>query len=648
MRPPVGRLVIHGHFYQPPRENPWVGRIYRQFSAYPYHDWNERVNAECYAPVSLSRILNEKGRIVKLVNLYEILNFNFGPTLLQWLERHSPFVYNSIISADRESALRRGGHGNAIAQCYSHLIMPLATRQDKRTQIRWGVHDFKHRFGREPEGIWLPETAVDIETLELVAEEGVRFVILAPHQATGYRKRGDKKWIDTKGGIDTGRPYRIPLGKGRWLGVFFYASRLAHDIAFGDLLKNGEHLKDTLLSGLPEEGLLNIATDGETYGHHHKFGEMALAYALDKIMTGSPELVTNYGEYLSENPPEYEVRIGENTSWSCAHGVERWRSDCGCTTGSRAGWNQKWRTPLREGLDWLRGRLYEIFLNASPDILRSPEEARDSYIGYLLGDHKARGDYLKRFTTSGNEVAALKYLEMSRAGMLMFTSCGWFFSDISRIETIQILMYAARAVELAGEITGHDLTDGLLEYLSEAKSNVDKEGSGADIYRKKVLAGKVGRRTIVASTALGRLLNKHPEREKVEYGDFSINVISETQGERVNEGMVEITHKLSGETTLFNYRSWYEDDETPVVEVRKDGVSDETVTYHLPDLPVDDRDEILGGVKERMRKDILNVTKAFFSEAERTIDLLTGYGVPVSRDFQMFLEVMFTEELRVG
>ena len=355
-------LCVHGHFYQPPRENPSLESVEFQDSAYPYHDWNERVTAECYAPNAAARILDGENRIVKITNNYSKISFNFGPTLLSWLQERFPRVYQSILEGDRESATRHAGHGSALAQAYNHMIMPLANRCDKVTQVKWGIRDFQHRFGRDPEGMWLPETAVDLQTLDILAEAGIKFTILAPRQASRVRRIGGRSWKDVSGDrIDPTRAYQVRLPSKRKMALFFYDGAIARAVAFEGLLGNGEQFATRLLSGLSQQRdwqqLMHIATDGESYGHHHRFGEMALAYALDYIEEKQLAKLTNYGEYLENNPPAHEVEIFENSSWSCVHGVERWKNNCGCNSGGHADWNQEWRGPLRQALDWLRDTL---------------------------------------------------------------------------------------------------------------------------------------------------------------------------------------------------------------------------------------------------------------------------------------------------
>ena len=351
-------LCIHGHFYQPPRENPWLGEVEYQPSASPFHDWNERITRECYGPNTRARVHRADGLILKLANNFAHMSFNFGPTLLSWMQRHKPDVYDAVLRADSESQKKFSGHGAALAQVYNHLIMPLANSRDKRTQIYWGIQDFEHRFARKPEGMWLAETAVDLETLDIMAEYEIKFTILAPHQAFRIREIGAGKWQDVTGQkVDPKQPYLCRLPSGRTIVIFFYDGPISHEVSFGDLLDNGKMFADRLLSAFAdtaEPQLVHIATDGETFGHHHQFGEMALAYCLHYIASNDHAKITIYGEYLDRFPPTSEVEIFENTSWSCVHGVARWRDDCGCSTGKHSCWTQAWRAHLREAMDWLR------------------------------------------------------------------------------------------------------------------------------------------------------------------------------------------------------------------------------------------------------------------------------------------------------
>jgi alpha-amylase/alpha-mannosidase (GH57 family) len=521
-------LCIHGHFYQPPRENPWLEAVEVQDSAYPYHDWNERITAECYAPNASSRILDSEGRIERIVNNYSQISFNFGPTLLAWLEEKKPEVYRAILTADAESAERFSGHGSALAQGYNHIILPLANWRDKRTQIRWGLADFERRFGRKAEGMWLPETAVDLETLDLLAAEGIRFTLLEPHQALRVRSKATKKaeWQDASGGrIDTTVPYEVVLPSGQSIAVFFYHGGVSRAVAFEGLLNSGERFASRLMATVPEEPegdrLIHIATDGETYGHHHRYGEMGLSYALHHIEAKGLARLTNYGEYLADHPPEMEVEIVENTSWSCVHGVDRWRRDCGCRIGGKPGWNQAWRAPLRQALDWLRDELAPRYEAAAREFFPDPWAARDDYVEVLLDRSRESVEAFLTRASGGDppagdrRVRALRLLEIQRHAMLMYTSCGWFFDDLSGIETVQILGYAGRAVQLAGQLFEAPVEASFQNLLERAKSNVPRSGTGWDLYEKRVRPAMVDLSRVAAHYAVALLFEDFPPQARV-------------------------------------------------------------------------------------------------------------------------------------
>lgn len=517
------KVVIHGHFYQPPRENPWLEVVEAQDSAAPYHDWNQRVSAECYAPNCAARILGPGGGIARIVNNYRRISFNFGPTLLAWLEKEAPTVYAALLRADRLS-LADHGHGNALAQVYSHLIMPLANTRDKRTQVRWGVRDFQRRFGRKPEGMWLAETAVDQESLAILAAEGIKFTILSPAQCAAVRF-GDGPWRDVMGGrVDPRRPYWVNLPGGARIAVFFYDGPLSRAVAFDRILDDGaamaRRIKSLFDPNPAEPQTVLMATDGESYGHHHRFGEMGLAFCL-KILQEDPEIeVTNLAAVLAGQPPTWEARIIEDSSWSCAHGVERWRSDCGCCIDPGRGWNQAWRKPLRDGLNRLRDRLQALFERLGGELLRDPWAARDDYVD-LLGDPEpqAREDFLarhrRRELSPAERARVFKLLESQRWGMYMFTSCGWFFDDISGIEPVQNLRFAARALQLAAELDGGGWEEDLLAELAKAQSNLPREGNGALIWRREVAPSRVGPHRVAAHAVISGVMGNQPPPEKL-------------------------------------------------------------------------------------------------------------------------------------
>ena len=516
-------VCIHGHFYQPPRENPYLEAIELQDSAYPYHDWNERITAECYAPNAASRILDAQNRIVKLKNNYSQISFNFGPTLLSWLKDQAPRVHADIVQADKESSERYSGHGSALAQAYNHMILPLANRRDKVTQVKWGIKDFESRFGRRPEGMWLPETAADTETLEVLAENEIKFTILAPRQAKRVRAKDSTRFHDVGGAVDPAHAYSAKLPSKKRLSLFFYDGPISQGVAFEGLLSDGKRFADRLMSGFSDARkgpqMVHIATDGESYGHHHHFGEMALSYALDEIERNGVAKLTNYGEFLEKHPPEEQAEIVDNSSWSCVHGVERWRSDCGCNSGGHP-WNQQWRAPLRAALDWLRDRLAPIFESRLKMYFRDPWASRDEYIRVILDrSQEVRdaffSDHAIRPLDAAEQVTALKLLEMQRHAMLMYTSCGWFFDELSGIETVQVIHYAGRALRLAEDVSGDSIEAEFLQQLAKAKSNLAEHGTGADIYEKWVRPAVIDIQRVAGHYAISSLFENYPDKARI-------------------------------------------------------------------------------------------------------------------------------------
>jgi len=521
---PMDRYIcIHAHFYQPPRENPWLEVIEVQDSAYPYHDWNERITEECYAPNATSRILDHESRILRLVNNYSKISFNFGPTLLAWLESYSNAVYQAIIEADRESRRTFSGHGSALAQAYNHMILPLANPRDKETQVIWGIKDFQRRFGRRPEGMWLPETAVDLETLDVLASHDVLFTILAPRQVYRVRPIGGTEWEDvSQGTIDPTRAYKVSLPSGRSISVFFYDGPISLALAFEGLLNNGEEFANRLVGAFSDERpwpqIVHVATDGESYGHHHKHGDMALAYALDYVETRNLATLTNYGEYLEKHQPTHEVEIFENSSWSCVHGIERWRADCGCSSGGNAAWNQAWRGALREALDWLRDSIAPAYEETALTLLNEPWEARNDYLNVILDRSP---ENLEQWQTKhaakpwnhDDTIKILKLLELQRHLMLMYTSCGWFFDELSGLETVQVIQYAGRALQLAKELVGNKIESRFMEMLEQSKSNIPEHQNGRVIYEKWVAPAVLDLTKVGAHYAISSLFE--------EYGDES-------------------------------------------------------------------------------------------------------------------------------
>ena len=481
-------ICIHGHFYQPPRQDPWLGKVPLQESASPFHDWNERICAECYAPNTAARILDGKGRIIDIVNNFASISFDAGPTLLAWLEVHHPRVYGAILQADKIGRETFSGHGPALAQPYHHAILPLAHPRDSRTEVIWGIEDFISRFKRRPEGMWLPECAVDTGTLEILAEQGIAFTILSPYQAQRTRPIGEEDWVDVEDGLpDPTQPYLCLLPSGRSIVIFFYEPLISGGIAFGDLLRDGGALARDLVGRLPgDPALVSVAADGETYGHHRRFGEMALAFTTRTIREHSGTVLTIYGEYLAAHPPSREVEIVEKSSWSCTHGVERWRSDCTCSTG-HPGWSQAWRAPLREATDLVRDALAPFYAEEMGRYLDNPWQARDHYIDVVVDRSPSSVEHFlsvhaSRPLTPREQVRVLSLLEMERFTLMMYSSCGWYFDDIGGIEAVQVMACAARAMDLGRRLGGPDPEPRYLEILARAKSNDPALRDGASLY----------------------------------------------------------------------------------------------------------------------------------------------------------------------
>jgi alpha-amylase/alpha-mannosidase (GH57 family) len=521
-------VCIHGHFYQPPRENPWLEAVEVQDSAGPYHDWNERITRECYAPNACSRLVDGQGRIVNLINNYAWMSFNFGPTLLAWLADNAPEVLAGIVEGDRLSRERHQGHGNALAQAYNHVILPLTAERDRKTQIAWGIADFRHRFGREPEGMWLPETAVDAASLEALAAAGIRFTILAPRQARRWRKLGEEEWTDNGGAIDPSRAYQCNLPSGRSIAVFFYDGNVSQQVAFERLLDSGEQFLARLEQGFSDERghpeLMHIATDGESYGHHHTFGDMALAFVLDRLRQHPDLRITNYGEFLEMHPPEWEVEIHENSSWSCTHGVERWRSNCGCKT--RWEWQQEWRGPLRRAMEFLKGRIDQLYVSRGRGCFKDVWAARDGYVRVVLDrDEAVARAFFRQFghpdLDNATLLEGLWLLEMQRHALLMFTSCGWFFDEISGLETAQCLRYAARAIQLAAHF-GRDLEPEFVALLQEAPSNVPQYRDGKGVWEQLIRPGRIDLDRVLAHHAISLIFRRREPRARVYCYDLEV------------------------------------------------------------------------------------------------------------------------------
>jgi alpha-amylase/alpha-mannosidase (GH57 family) len=678
-------ICIHAHFYQPPRENPWLEDIEIQDSAYPYHDWNKRITAECYAPNFASRNLDAEGLIKDIVSNYSRISFNFGPTLLSWMEKYSPTTYEAILDSDKQSIAWRSGHGNALAQVYNHIIMPLANTRDKRTQILWGIKDFEYRFKRFPEGMWLAETAVDIETLELLSEMGIKFTILAPNQAAKVRKIGTGKWKDVSNSrVDPTMPYlcRLP---GRTITVFFYDGPISQAVAFEGLLKNGEDFANRLLSGFSDARqwpqILHIATDGETYGHHHRFGDMALARALNYIESNGMARLTNYGEYLEKHPPTHEVQIFENSSWSCVHGIERWRHNCGCHSGGHQEWNQEWRKPLRESLDWLRDRVAFIYENIATTYLTDPWRARDEYIDVIL-DRSEEGlkgflekHVIKDFSPE-ETITVLKLLEMQRHSLLMYTSCGWFFDELSGLETVQVMQYAGRAIQLSEDLFKDSLEATFKMNLSQAKSNIPEYMNGSHIYDKFVKPAmidllKVGAHYAVSSlfedyideTTIYSYLVTKDDYQKIEAGTIQlaigkILVSSKITGEseKISFCVLHLGgHVLNGGVQTFKGLQVYQSIKDEIIATFEKGAFLDIVrlmdshfgmhNYSLINLFRDQQRKILDLLIGKTMEDFENAYRQIYENNRILMSFLKDTGMPVKRAFFSAAEVTLNSDL---
>jgi len=550
----VKYVCIHGHFYQPPRENPWLEEVEVQPSAYPYHDWNDQVNSECYAPNAFARFADGD-----FLSNYEFISFDFGPTLLNWLERHSPEVYERILEADRRSARRFSSHGAAIAHPYFHAILPLANDLDRRTLVAWGVKDFEKRFGRRPEGMWLPEMAVDLKTLTILADFGIKFTILSPHQAARVRFDGGD-WQSASGRLNPKIPYTCRLPSGKEIYIFFRDPIISNDLAFGGLARNGRELAARLERAVGESEISLVAVDGETFGHHTPCGSVELAKCIEILSSRENVRLTIPAEYLEQNPPRAEVEIHENTSWSCFHGVERWRSNCGCNTGRHPGWSQEWRAPLRKAIDWLSESLLEIYERSTFQYLKDPWEARDDYVE-ILQDRRPESvekffsKHLSRKVCEEDKRKILLLLEMERQALQMLTSCGWFFDDISDISTIQILSHASRAMQLAKQATGIYLEGSFLEILEEARSNIREFGNGMKLYNSAVLPLQTDLRRVAANFVLKSLQSEYPSSARMYSYRIECALQKDTQrdGQRLVVGRLKVVSEITLQEEEFDF-----------------------------------------------------------------------------------------------
>lgn len=678
-------LTVHGHFYQPPRENPWLEAIEQQDSALPFHDWNERINSECYNPNSVSKIVNSDNHILDVVNNYEYMSFNFGPTLLSWMEEFAPITYERIIKADINSRKLHGGHGNAIAQVYNHMILPLANEQDKQTQVKWGKKDFEYRFGREPEGMWLAETAVDDDTLRVLVENGIKFTILSPYQAQKIRKDGEENWQDVSwGNIDPARSYRyyIKSAPDKYIDLFFYDGAISKSVAFDELLRDGNKFIHRLEDGISTmrnyPQLVNIATDGESYGHHTKFGDMAMAYAIKLKVKDAGFIITNYAEYLEKYRSDWEVDLKPVSSWSCFHGVGRWTEDCGCSTGGHPGWNQKWRKPLREALDYLRDEAASLTKKVGKKYFLNPDLARNNYINVILDRSESsvksfQEEFFAPDLSEEDKVRAMELLEIQRQAMLMYTSCGWFFSEISGIETVQIMKYAARVMQLMKSFVKKDLETKFLEILSEAKSNLEEYGSGKDVYERFVRPSIVTPKQIVSLWAISSLYEDFEDEEDVYC--YRIKKHSYKRVVKGNSqlviGHIEVKSKVTLEKsnlvfTLLQFSGGdfhcaikeYSDN---FLEIRKELIRTYLVSplteiiraidnyfgteyFTLKDIFIEERRKILQTMLKDKLQNFANTYETMYNEGKGSIYQMQSLGLEIPHEFKISAQYVLTKQ----
>jgi alpha-amylase/alpha-mannosidase (GH57 family) len=701
-------LVIHGHFYQPPRENPWLETIEREVGASPYSNWNERIADECYRRNGWARIFDDQGRVLDMVNNYVHLSFNFGPTLLSWMAEELPKVYQRILEADRESIQARSGHGNALAQAYGHAILPLCNDRDRLTQIRWGKRDFAFRFGREAEAMWLPETAIDAATVEDLIDEGMRFVILSPRQARRVRPleregnetageaedvdRDEPRWTDVSSNkIDPRMPYRCfsRRDRSRYIDAFFYDGPVAHAISFEKVLHSSKQFVDKLWgavdAGRPQQ-LVHAAVDGETFGHHLRHAERALSYAFATEAPDRGFRLTNYGEYLERFPPTQEVELelganDEGTSWSCVHGIGRWCRDCSCNAGAPGGWNQAWRSPLRRAVDLVRDEAAALYEEMGGELLVDSWAARDAYVDLLVDPSpQTRERYLNLHCREGGAMArrvrVLKLLEMQRYSLLAQTSCGWFFNDISGLEAVQILEYTARTVQLYEELSGQDLERKLLEVLAEAESNIESEGTGADVYRARVLPSSVGSNRLVAQFAITDIFRDYPEEHRF-YGHLVRRVERRRLGTgpvTVSVGRLQVELLRTGENSDVTYALIHFGGHDFHCAVRPFAGMQEfrrftdhleqiyrhaTITellrvvdshfgetyYGLQHLLPEEREEVLDALFGHLTERFAEMYTRLYLENHRAVNALIDTGLKVPWEFRMAAEYVLTRQL---
>jgi len=648
-------VCIHGHFYQPPRENAWLETVEQQESAHPFHDWNTRINHECYAPNAAARILDKEGWIVKIRNNYNRISWNFGPTLLSWLEENDPDAYSMLIRADKRSQELFGGHGSAVAQVHSHLIMPLCNARDKVTQVNWGIRDFERRFGRFPEGMWLAETAVNTETLEVLASHGIKYTILAPRQAKAVRKLAvlpadasagktanpDHLWHNVDAdSIDTRRPYLCLLPSGRSIALFFYHGKIAQEVAFNGLLNSGRAFSERItgiFDNNDEAQLAHIATDGESYGHHHRYGEMALADCLNYVEDARLATLTNYGQYLELHPATWEIQLHENSSWSCEHGIERWRSDCGCKSGQN-NWHQRWRKPLRETLDWLRDQLAPIFEREGARLLRDPWSARNDYVEVMLNRTDGNVDkflkkHARRELSHLEKVVVLRLLESQRFAVLMYTSCGWFFDEISGIETNQILQYALRTMDYTLDVTGQDLHPEFTRRLATAPSNVLP--NGAESFLKNVVPTRVTLERVAMHFAVASLFEDDPEKLDLFNYTASVEFFEKIEAgtPQFAAGRLRIRSRLSHAEKTFCFAVLYLGQQHIIGNISGEMLRsqfEEMYTRTSTAFRTANMGEVIGALQEYFGPEKFTLTSLFADEKIKIINTITDSSLTVA------------------
>jgi uncharacterized protein DUF3536/glycosyl hydrolase family 57 len=575
-------LCFHGHFYQPPRENPWTDQVPREPSAAPFHDWNARIHAECYRANAFARINDTAGRIEAIVDNYDRISFNFGPTLARWLGRHDPSVEGRLREADAAQR-RRLGRGGAFAQAYAHPIVPLCTPRDARTQLVWGLHDFHRRFGHGAEGLWLPETGVSPATLETLIELGVRYTILAPEQIAAVRPVGTDEWTAVdRDSLDTGRGYlwHHRDGSGRTIALGIFDGPLSRAVAFGETANRAESLIDAVQASADRSGaggsrLVLCASDGELWGHHKKFADLTLAFATRIEAERRGIGVTNLGAYLARHPPTWEAQLadgpdGEGTAWSCGHGLGRWQRDCGCNMGGEGAGSQAWRGPLRQALNVIRDVAGAFYEDAAGELFRDPWAARDAYGSVVDDPPEVRDRALAvfagpRWKAGGDRarLAARRLLELQRATLLMYASCGWFFDDVAGLEGLLVIRLGAHALDSIAQLGGKPPTRQVLDVLSQAKSNRAEAGTGADIFRR------VARdRVTVAHAVAGAALADVVGAPRVNVGwDVTLKPSKSKQAARVSHGSGRAVNSRTGAVEEIAYTAEARSPGAPVARV---------------------------------------------------------------------------------